>query len=82
MAGVEFMAMRDKLSLIIQLEGQNTPFAHTAEETFDNEILEIIYGIKGITSKRKLLWQLSMREDLIHDSTVDFTLSFSLGARF
>ncbi len=82
LVGVEFMALKNRLSLILQLEGQNSPFAKTGEKTFDNEILEIIYGIKGVTSKKKLLWQLSMREDLIHDSTVDFTLSFSLGARF
>ena len=80
--GTEFRAIEGKLSLVIQFDGQNTPYAATGHKQLDKEVLELVTGVKGLHLDKKLLWQLSIREDMIKKSTVDFTLSFSVGARF
>lgn len=81
-AGAEYMAIQDKLSLVVQLEGQNTPYTRTGLKTLDKDILELVAGFRGLLRNERLIWQLSMREDLEQYSTVDFTLSFSMGARY
>ena len=76
--GVEYELIDDALSFICQLDGQNTPFIETGQRALDNEVLEIVVGAKGANPEKDSLWQLSLREDLIHYSTVDFTLTFSM----
>lgn len=80
--GTEFGIIKRKFSFVIQIDGQNTPFVPTGQATLDDEVLEIIFGFKGAHHNEKLLWQISLRENLITDSTVGFTFTVSLGARF
>lgn len=80
--GAEYELMDDALSLVVQLDGQNTPYVETGQIVLDNDVLEIVVGAKWVNARNDRLWQLSLREDLIHHSTVDFTLTFNLGARF
>lgn len=80
--GAEYELINDSLSFICQLDGQNTPFVETGQRALDNEVLEIVIGAKGVSRENNLLWQLSLREDLIHYSTVDFTLTFSMMTTF
>lgn len=80
--GAEYIAIKNHLSFIVQIDNQNTPFAYAGEITLDREISEVTTGFKGSHYDELLLWQLSLREDIIPHSTVDFTISFSLGSRF
>ncbi len=80
--GVEYMAIKDNLSFIVQIDGQNTPFSHAGIVTLDRDISEVTTGFKGSHYNGLLLWQLSLREDIALYSTVDFTISFSVGSRF
>jgi len=65
----------------MQLDGQNTPFVTTGLPQLDNHVLDLVFGFKGSHFDEHLLWSVSLREDMIPDSTTDFTVSFSLGTR-
>ena len=77
--GLEFVLIQDTLSFQLGLDGQTTPFDATGLPQFDNEILEIVPGFRGKHFDDFLNWHVYISEDIIPESTVDFTLGFSLG---
>jgi len=80
--GAEFVAIKDHFSLIVQVDGQNTPFAETGKLAIDRDVMEVTSGFKGSHYNNRLIWQLALREDIIHHSTVDYTISLNIGSRF
>lgn len=77
--GGEFALIKDYLSYIMQIEFQTTPTVETGLSQFDLPIFEINPGFKGTFFNRRLQWRASLREDIIPNSTADYTASFSLG---
>lgn len=81
-AGLEFALIRHYLSLVVQIEGHNQIFVRTGLAQLDHHVLDIVPGFKGEVIKDHLEWQVALREDLIPHSTVDFTASLGLTAKF
>lgn len=77
--GGEFALVKDYLSYVTQIEFQTTPTVDTGLGQFDRPIFEINPGFKGSFLNRRIQWRASLREDIIPNSTADYTASFSLG---
>jgi hypothetical protein len=68
---------KPKLSFILQLNGNRSPFPHTGLESFDRDVLQLTFGIKNPGLKR-FGWYIGFTEDLISASSPDFSINFGL----